>query len=46
MDVSLRDKVPSVELRERMVTEDVKRNRLRCLGHVLWKDNGDEMYIV
>ena len=43
--VPLRGKVSSVKLRKRMgiglVTEDVKRNRLRWLEHVLWKDGGD-----
>ena len=43
--VSLRDRVPSVELRERMrielVSDIVKWNRLRCLGHVLRNDDGD-----
>lgn len=43
--VSLRDRVPSAELRERMgiesVSDVVKRSRLRWLGHVLRKDDGD-----
>ena len=43
--VSLRDRVPRVELRERMgiklVSDIVKQNRLRWLGHVLRKDDGD-----
>ena len=43
--VSLRDRVPSAELRERMgiesVSDAVKRNRLRWLGHVLQKDDDD-----
>ena len=46
--VSLKDKVPSVELSERMgiklVTELAKRKCLiRWLGHVLWKNYGDWM---
>ena len=43
--VSLRDRVPSAELRERMgiesVSDALKRNRLRWLGHVLRKDDDD-----
>ena len=43
--MSLRVKVPGLEPRERMgielETEVVKRNRLRWLEHVLWKDGGD-----
>ena len=43
--VSLRDRVPSAELRERMgiesVSDAVKWNRLRWLGHVLQKDDDD-----
>ena len=43
--ISLRDRVPSAELRERMgiesVSDAVKRNRLRWLGHVLRKDDDD-----
>mgnify|MGYP007071599789 CR=1 FL=1 len=43
--VSLRDRVSSEELRERMgiesVSDVVKRSRLRWLGHVLRKDDGD-----
>ena len=42
--VSLRDRVPNAELGERMgielVSEVVKRNRLRWLEHVLRKDDG------
>ena len=45
--VSLRDRVPSAVLRERMgiesVSDAVKRNRLRWLGHVLQKDDDDWM---
>ena len=43
--VSLRHRVPSAELRERMgiesVSDAVKWNRLRWLGHVLQKDDDD-----
>ena len=43
--VSLRDRMQSAELRERMgiesVSDAVKRNRLRWLGHVLQKDDDD-----
>ena len=43
--VSLRDRVPSAELRERMgiesVSDAVKQNRLRWLGHVLRKVDDD-----
>ena len=43
--VSLRDRVPSAELRERMgiesVSDAMKQNRLRWLGHVLQKDDDD-----
>ena len=43
--VSLRDRVLSTELRERMgiesVSDTVKQNRLRWLGHVLQKDDDD-----
>ena len=43
--VSLRNRLPSAELRERMVIklvyDLVKRNRWRLLGHVLRKDFGD-----
>ena len=39
----VRDRLPSAELRERIgiesVSEDVKRNKLRWLGHVLRKDH-------
>src|SRR5260221_13079558 len=45
--VSLRDKITSVMLRERMGVEAiavvVKRNRLRRFGHVERKDDGDWM---
>lgn len=37
----LRDKIPSVGLKGRMVTEDVKKNWLRWRGCVLWKDYGN-----
>ena len=43
--VLLRDRVPSAELRERMgiesVSDAMKQNRLRWLGHVLRKDGDD-----
>ena len=43
--VSLRDRVPSAKLRERIAIESVsdtmKWNRLRWLGHVLQKDDDD-----
>ena len=43
--VSLRDRVPNAELRKRMgiesVSDAVKQNRLRWLGHVLQKDDDD-----
>jgi len=39
--MSLRNKVLSVELREKIEIEVVKRNRLKWLGHVLRKDDGD-----
>ena len=43
--VSLRDRLPSAELRERMgiesVSDAVKRNSLRWLGHVLRKNDDD-----
>ena len=43
--VSLKDRVLSTELRERMGIESVfdvvKRNRLRWVGHVLRKDDDD-----
>ena len=43
--VSLRVRMPSEELRERMGIESVsgvvKRSRLRWLGHVLRKDDDD-----
>ena len=43
--VSLTDRVPSAELRERMgiesVSDTMKWNRLRWLGLVLWKDDDD-----
>ena len=43
--VSLTDKVPSVEIWERMgseaATEFVKRNHLRCLEDVFWNNSGD-----
>lgn len=43
--VSLRDRVPSSELRDRLgielVTDIVRRNLLRWLGHVLRKDDDD-----
>ena len=44
-DVSVWDRVPSEELRERMgielVSDVIKRNRLRWLGHLLRKDDCD-----
>jgi len=47
VDRSLRDKIPSVQLREKMgtelVTEVVKRNRLRWLGQVLQKDDDNSV---
>ena len=43
--VSLKDRVPSAEVRERMkiesVSDVVKWNRLRWLGHVLQKNDDD-----
>ena len=43
--VSLKDRVPSAELRERMgiesVSDVVKQNRLKWLGHVQQKDDDD-----
>ena len=43
--VSLRDRVLNAELRERMgiesVSDTVKRDKLRWLGHVLRKDDDD-----
>ena len=43
--VSLRDRVPSVELREKMgiesVSDAMKQNRIRWLVHVLQKDDDD-----
>ena len=43
-DVSVRDRVPSEKLRERMgiglVSDVIRRNRLRWPGHLLRKDDG------
>ena len=43
--ILLRDRAPSAELRERMgiksVSDAMKQNRLRWLGHVLQKDDDD-----
>jgi len=43
--VFLGDKVSTIGLKEKigikLVTEVIKRDRFRWLGHVLWKEDGD-----
>jgi len=45
--VKLKDRFPSKELRERLGIDDValvlQQNRLRCYGHVLWREDDDWM---
>ena len=44
-NVKVKDRVPSKELRERLGIDDIililQQNRLRCYGHVLWKEDTD-----
>jgi len=43
--VKLQDRIPSKGLRERLgldeITSVLQQNRLRCYGHVLWKEDND-----
>jgi len=46
--VKLQDRVPSKGLRERLVLDDIitvlQQNRLQWYGHVLQKEEGEEMH--
>ena len=46
-DVKVKDRVPSKELRERLVLDDIvlvlQQNRLQWYGHVLRKEDNDWM---